>query len=128
MAKKVLVVDDDPVLLTVHETALKEAGYEVATAQNGKEAFEKFMQVVGTDEQFDAIVTDGNMPEMDGLDLIANVRSDPAHEGVLIVMYTGNNEEYCEMAVRAGADHVFQKPNELLQLVEYVKSRLGGTP
>ena len=75
MGKTILVVDDSASMRQLVTFALKSAGYDVIAAVHGKDGLEKLKAC-----KVDMIVTDLNMPEMDGIELIKNVRSNPAFE------------------------------------------------
>ena len=68
---RILIVDDDPVVTTIVSMVLEEAGYEVTIAESGEQA----MQVVAGDAGFDAVVSDLNMPGIDGIELCQRLRA-----------------------------------------------------
>ena len=80
---KILIVDDDPFVLEMLTTILATNGYETVTAENGQEALNKAM----ADSAIDLIVSDVNMPEMDGIQLIKELRR--LGMDVPIIMVTG---------------------------------------
>jgi two-component system cell cycle response regulator len=85
---RILAVDDDPVSLRLLEHHLIRDGHAVLKAVNGKEALEMAMR---GDPQM--VVTDWNMPEMDGLELCKALRSTPNGRGKYILLLTGREEE-----------------------------------
>ncbi|MCG8616349.1 MAG: response regulator [Desulfobacterales bacterium] len=81
-AVRILLVDDEPDILATLEMLLRREGYRVATAGNGKEALETFRT-----DQFDLVVSDIRMPEMDGLELMKALR--PQNSRVEFIFLTG---------------------------------------
>ena len=77
MAKRILTVDDSKTMRDMVSFTLKKAGYDVGEAEDGKAA----LTVLGG-SQFDLIITDLNMPNMDGISLIRNVRAGSQHRAV----------------------------------------------
>ncbi len=106
-AVKVLVVDDDPFVRDLIASILQDGGYQVATAGNGVEAAAMF----GATSGIGLIVSDMNMPEMDGLGLIGAIRGVGAD--VPIIILTGNNEVTTAIqALRSGAsDYLLKDEN-----------------
>ncbi|MBC2705392.1 response regulator, partial [Desulfobacula sp.] len=114
----ILVVDDEPNYLIVLTELLKDEGFEVFSAQNGKEAFDI---VLGTD--LDLVVTDMQMPVMDGLELIKAVKSH--NKDLPIIMITAYGEvEKAVKAMQAGAFNYLTKPFENDELVVSIKKAI----
>lgn len=81
---KILIVDDSITIRRIIANALKTVGYpETVDAANGKEALEKL-----PNSNIDFIITDWNMPEMNGLDFIKEVRANPTYSSLPILMIT----------------------------------------
>ena len=107
-AARVLVVDDDPFVLEMIAAILQDAGYEVLAAGNGAEALALFAAAAG----IGLIVSDMNMPEMDGLGLIKAVRG--AGADVPIIILTGNNEVTTAIqALKSGANDYLLKDENI---------------
>jgi len=103
---KILVVDDDKTTRKILGLYLKAKGYEVEYAENGIDAMEK----LGT-AQVNMVMTDLNMPYMDGLELIRTIRADEAHGHLPILMVTTEaDEEEKRKAMEAGANGYLVKP------------------
>jgi len=104
---KILIIDDDPAILTMLKKMLEKAGFEVDIANNGSEGLEKIECCTP-----DLLVTDIVMPEKEGLELIFYLRR--KNPGLKIVAISGggrfNYEGYLTSAKLLGADLIFQKP------------------
>jgi CheY-like chemotaxis protein len=109
---KILVVDDDPLARDMLAAILDAAGYEVETAENGLEAVIKWRSGLGAD----VIISDMNMPEMDGNELISEFRKND--EDVPIIILTGNNEVSVAIeAIRNGANEYLLKDENIQEAV-----------
>ena len=114
---KILVVDDEPPICLIVSRLLKQAGHEVATAENGQVAWEIFQR-----ERFEMVITDLVMPEMDGLDLIRNIRSVNREVYTYLLILTVVTEpKYVIEGHQAGADDYLTKPIDTLELLTRVK-------
>ncbi len=104
---KILAVDDSPTMRRIIVNTLKRAGYEdVAEASDGKDALAKLKT-----DKFDFIITDWNMPEMDGLTFVTTVRSDPELKALPILMVTTRSvKEDIMQAIKAGVNNYIVKP------------------
>lgn len=88
MAKKVMVVDDSPSLREVVGIALKSAGYEVSEAENGQDALAKLGQ-----GRVNLVICDVNMPVMDGIEFLKQVKKRPEYRFVPVLMLTTESRE-----------------------------------
>ncbi len=114
---KVLVVDDDKTTRKMISLILKTKGYEVVTAENGIEALQK----LGL-EKINLILTDMNMPYMDGIEFIKQVRANPDISSIPIVMITTEaDEDEKRRAYEAGVDDYLVKPTNAEQISESMK-------
>lgn len=127
---KILCVDDDKTTRKILSLYLKGKGYEVVTAENGLDALEK----MGT-ENINLVVTDMNMPFMDGIELTKTLRAYPNWQHVPILMVTTEaDEEEKKRAATAGVDDYLVKPANAEQITASVKKILkkmfsgGGEP
>ncbi len=121
MAKSILIVDDSETVRQVLQLALGNAGYQVIEAEDGFDALEKLSEA-----QVDMLITDLNMPNMDGLELIKKVRAGGQHRFTPIVMLTTESSEEKKKAGReAGASGWIVKPFKPEQLLKVVKLVLG---
>ena len=88
MAKKVMVVDDSPSLREVVGIALRTAGYEVSEAENGQDALAKLGQ-----GRVNLVICDVNMPVMDGIEFLKQVKKRPEYRFLPILMLTTESRE-----------------------------------
>jgi len=117
MTKTVLAVDDSKIMRDLLSFSLKQAGYNVLQAENGEEA----TRMLDTHEA-DCIVTDINMPVMDGIELVKTLRATGTHKEVPILLLATDSEELKRQTGRhAGANGWVPKPFNPAQLVETVR-------
>ncbi len=117
MAKTILIVDDSASMRQLVTFALKDAGYDVVTAVDGKDALGKI-----NGSKVDMVVTDLNMPNMDGITLIKNLRSAAATKFTPVVMLTTESQESKKVEGRqAGASGWLVKPFTPDKLIEIIK-------
>lgn len=101
--------------------ALQHAGFEVITAESGWEA----LRILRTDRPFDVIITDVNMPKMNGLEVIRSVRMSEARKATpIIIISTDGKETDRAKAMNLGANAYVTKPIDPEQLVSTIKSYL----
>ena len=121
MSKRILIVDDSPSLRRMIAMTLKGAGYDIVEAEDGLDALER----VATG-RFDAVLTDQNMPRMDGLSFIREFRGRPEGQGVPVVFLSTENEgELKDKARAAGALGWMTKPFDQAKLLS-VMARVVG--
>ena len=121
MAKRVLVVDDEPNIVMSLEFLMRRAGFEVAVARNGREALDA---LDGTPP--DLLLLDVMMPEFDGYEVCERIRARSDWRGTKIVMLTARGREVeRERGLSLGADAYVTKPFSTRDLVEQVKRMLG---
>lgn len=114
---RVLIVDDDRTTRKMLSLILKSKGYDVVTAENGIEALQK----LGL-EQINLILTDMNMPYMDGIEFTRQVRANQDFCHIPIVMITTEADEEERMrAYQAGVDDYLVKPTNAEQITESMK-------
>ena len=103
MADRILIVDDSATLRAPVDYTLSEAGYEVVQASNGKEALELLASYGGKNDKISMIITDINMPLMDGIDFIRKVKETPFKFIPILVMTTESEESKKLEGKEAGA-------------------------
>jgi two-component system, chemotaxis family, chemotaxis protein CheY len=117
LAKTVLTVDDSPTIRELLRAALLDLGYRVVQAIDGAAGVEAL-----EGERPDVIITDINMPHMDGFGFIERVRSDARHRATpILVLTTESDPEMKERARRAGATGWIVKPFEPRKLAEAIR-------
>jgi len=125
MSRVILVVDDSPTMRGMVSHALHEAGFETKEAENGKDALIKLttMEMGGTKP--DVIVTDVNMPEMDGIELVKEIRKLSAFKYVpVLVLTTDNTDEKKEVGRAAGATGWLVKPFDSELILKVIRKVL----
>lgn len=121
MAKTVLSVDDSSSIRQMVAFTLKSAGYEVIEAADGQDGLNKAKM-----KTVDLVLTDQNMPIMDGLTLIRSLRSMPNYRTVPILMLTTESSDAMKMQGKAaGATGWLVKPFDPSKLLEVVKKVIG---
>jgi len=105
---KALVVDDSRAMRMILSRSLRELGYEVCEAGNGREALDV---IAAEKSSVDLVLADWNMPEVNGLELLKRLRQDPALTSVAVVMVTTETElDQMSAALEAGANEYIMKP------------------
>jgi two-component system chemotaxis response regulator CheY len=116
----ILAVDDSPSMRRMVAATLEDAGYEVTTASNGRTAVD-----VARNGRFDFVVTDINMPEMDGIALVRALRLMPQYRSTPVMVLTTEGDTLKEQAKAAGATGWIPKPFNPDNLLAVVRKFLG---
>ena len=117
MAKAVLIVDDSGAIRMMVSCTLKSAGYEVIEAADGQEGLDK-----AEARTMDLVLTDQNMPRMDGFTMIKNLRAMPAYKTVPVLMLTTEcGDAMKTQGKAAGATGWLVKPFDPQKLLEMAK-------
>lgn len=98
--KAILVVDDSITMRTLERNILQAAGYQVTVAHDGQHA----LDILNSETHFDAIVTDVQMPRVNGLELCSKVRESQTPDLPIVVVTSIDNVEEQKRALNAGAD------------------------
>ena len=121
MTKTILAVDDSASLRQMVSFTLKSSGYEVIEAVDGQDGLDKAKA-----RSVSLILTDQNMPRMDGLTLIKNLRAMPQYKTTPILMLTTESSDAMKQQGRAaGATGWLVKPFDPQKLIEVVKKVIG---
>jgi two-component system chemotaxis response regulator CheY len=121
MAKSILTVDDSASIRQMVSFTLKGAGYEVVEAVDGEDGLQK-----AKSRAFNLILSDQNMPRLDGIGLIKALRANPQYRTVPILMLTTESSEAMKIQGRAaGATGWIVKPFDPQKLIEVVKKVIG---
>lgn len=131
---KILAVDDSKTMLRIITNSLVRVGIHVdniTTGLDGMEAWDLLKSPIinletGKEEKFDIIITDWNMPNMDGLELVKLIRKDSEYKDTPIIMVTteGGKKEVI-LALKAGVNNYIVKPFTPKILQEKLKAILG---
>ena len=120
MPKKILVVEDNLDTRELIHLQLSTEGFDVVIAANGLEG----VYMAGA-ERPDLIITDIQMPELSGLDMINQLRGRPEFENTPILVLTAFGNVEIDAAIRAGANRAMNKPVLLEELTDEVKELLA---
>lgn len=121
MSKHILIVDDSASVRQMVEATLKSASYSVTAAKDGLEAFN-----ICKNSNFDFVLTDQNMPNMDGITLIKSLRTLGSYSKTPIVVLTTEASDSMKAQGRAaGATGWMVKPFDPAKLLEVAKKVLG---
>jgi two-component system alkaline phosphatase synthesis response regulator PhoP len=117
MAKKILAVDDEKHIVRLIQVNLERAGYEVITANDGKEALDMVAA-----EQPDLVVLDVMMPVMDGFETLRNLKANPATREIPVIMLTAKAQDADVFrGWQSGVDCYLTKPFNPMELLSFVK-------
>jgi two-component system chemotaxis response regulator CheY len=115
--KRILVVDDANLIRTIAKKVGEAEGYQVITATDGAEGLE----ALNTEEKFDIVFTDMNMPVMNGMDFVENLKRNPENQFLPVVMLTTEDDKHLkakgkEAGVSAWLIKPFNKEKFLLAI------------
>ena len=120
MNKTILTVDDSASIRQMISCTLKDAGYEVIEAVDGKDALAKL-----NDSSIHMLISDVNMPNMNGIELVRLVRTNSAYKFIPIIMVTSESQDSKKLeGKKAGATGWIVKPFKPDQLLAVVKKVL----
>lgn len=122
MAKHILIVDDSKTVRNLVAFIMKKEGFKVTAAEDGLDGLEKLYSA----EEVDLIVSDVNMPRMDGLTFIKTVREQDAYKDIpIVVLSTEGQDKDIQTGLTVGANLYMVKPAQPEKLVRNVKMLLG---
>ena len=117
MPKRILIVDDEPLIVKGLKYSLEQDGYETESAQDGEEAVSKFFA-----GQYDLVLLDVMLPKLDGIEVCQRIRE---KSNVPIIMLTAKSEDADKlMGFECGADDYLTKPFNILELKARVRALL----
>ncbi|OBQ57478.1 response regulator [Halodesulfovibrio spirochaetisodalis] len=122
MGKHILVVDDSKTVRNLVAFIMKNEGFKVTTAEDGLDGLEKLYSCGAVD----LIITDINMPHMDGFTFIENVRKQDAYRDLpIVVLSTEGQEQDIKLGMSLGANLYMVKPAQPEKMVRNVRMLLG---
>lgn len=122
MPKHILIVDDSKTVRNLVAFIMKKEGFKVTAAEDGLDGLEKLYSA----EEVDLIVSDVNMPRMDGLTFIKTVREQDAYKDIpIVVLSTEGQDKDIQTGLTMGANLYMVKPAQPEKLVRNVKMLLG---
>ena len=118
--KKIVLIDDNPVIRRLYTRLFQKAGFNIITAVNGREGYEMIMA-----EMPDAAVVDFMLPDISGLEVCRQVRAQDLGRGIKLFLFTADNQdETRKKALEAGVDMVVIKSPEAQEIIAIVKNGL----
>lgn len=121
---KILLVDDDPDVITILTQILEYEKYDVTSVSDGEQALKKLQK-----ERPDLVITDIMIPRMDGWRLCKKIKEIPSLKNVPILIMTAKTDDINElMSYESGGDAYITKPFENREFVETVRGLLGKKP
>jgi DNA-binding response OmpR family regulator len=121
---RILIVDDDPVILRLLQINFRLEGYEVDSASRGDEALRRAREAVP-----DVVVLDIMMPGVDGFDVLRQLKEDPASRDVPVILLSARSQDEDRLRGYAlGVEVYVTKPFDPAHLVEIVRRVLAGRP
>lgn len=122
MSKHILIVDDSKTIRNLVSFILKKEGYRVTMAEDGLDGLEKLYAA----DDIDLVISDINMPNMDGFTFIRTVREQEAYRNLpIVVLSTEGQEKDIKQGISLGANLYMVKPAQPQQMVRNIKMLLG---
>ncbi len=122
MAKHILIVDDSKTVRNLVAFIMKKEGFKVTAAEDGLDGLEKLY----SEQKIDLIISDINMPRMDGITFIKTVREQDAYRDIpIVVLSTEGQENDIQRGLSIGANLYLVKPAQPEMMVKNVKMLLG---
>ncbi len=124
MRKKILVVDDEPEIREMLKVILGEAGYEIYTAEDGKDAMRKVQLL-----KPDVILLDISMPRMDGAEVCLALKEKKSTENIPVILMTALGEKIDKLGTmrQIGGFPTFVKPFDTDELLGTIRETLDGS-
>ena len=120
MAKKILLAEDDKFIARAYKDGLEDEGFEIITAEDGEEAWNKIQE-----GGFDLILLDIIMPGKDGFEILEDMKLEDINMPVMIISNLGQNEDI-EKAKDLGAkDYLVKSKHSMAEVVDKVRSQLA---
>jgi len=117
---KILIVDDEATFIKLAQLKLESSGYEVITAEDGKEGLKK-----AKSEKPDLIILDVVMPEMNGYQVCRLLKNDAQYKKIPIILFTGKVQDKFEIVgSKVGANATIRKPFDLAYILAVIEKLL----
>jgi DNA-binding response OmpR family regulator len=117
---KVLVIDDDPVIVELLRVNFEIEGFEVVSAGDGREGFERAVA-----DRPDVVLSDIMMPRFDGLQLLGRLKNDPSTKSLPVILLSAKAQNAeVQQGLDMGADDYVTKPFDPLELIDRVNAVL----
>ncbi|HJQ25775.1 MAG TPA: response regulator [Blastocatellia bacterium] len=123
MKPKLLIVEDDATVREMLALVLSGAGFDVVTAPDGQAGLDRAWC-----ERPDLILTDLEMPNLDGIQMILGLRREPELQAIPVLVLSAVPQGTLRQAISAGAAEALQKPVQICALIELIRQILGHTP
>lgn len=125
MAKKILIIEDDPLMLSMEAKKLKDNGYDVLTAMSGEQAFAHLSSAEAS--SIDLILLDLLLPEVDGFTVLQKIRENPMTSKTQVIVFSNSDDKEKQKKVNSlGITDFLTKANFTLdELVEKIKNLIG---
>jgi len=116
-SKKIVIIDDDRVTLTMLETVLKKQGFQVSTAQDGAAGL-----ALVQSQRPDIVITDMLIPKIHGIDLCQEIKTDEELKSTKVILMTAvyKGLHFKQDVDEAGADYCMEKPLDMAKILELV--------
>ncbi len=126
---KIIIVEDNEFSRYLVYTKLKRAGYEyLEIPESSVEAWEDIAEATVLGEPYDLVITDLNMPDLDGMDLISKIKEDPMSTEIKIIVISADAEQaIIDICMTLGAVAYMSKPVVESELLAVVEAVLNGT-
>lgn len=112
---RALVIDDSRAMRSILKGILTSLDFEVTEVADGRQAID----ILTKDRNFDIALVDWNLPKMNGLEIVTEIRKDSSHSGMRLLMVTTETEiERVTQALQAGADEYIMKPFDRNMLLD----------
>lgn len=122
MNKHILIVDDSKTIRNLVAFVMHAEGYKVSTAEDGLDAIEKLYSI----EPVDLIITDINMPRMDGFTFIKTIREQDIYQNIpIVILSTEGREKDIQHGMTLGANLYIVKPAQPEKMVKNIKMLIG---
>lgn len=118
--KKILIIDDDPLILDLFEYSFDKSKFTLIRATNGRDGLEKVLK-----EKVDLVLLDVMMPDVNGYEVCRQVKANPETQHTKVIMVSARaQKEEIESGLHAGADEYITKPFDPLKLVDRITKYL----